>query len=250
MSFNNPNIPLKFEPSSNSYNQDTYKTDFETGRSWIEPQPRLRFYKDGGVSLHDTGYRQPHVRHDAKGRGIDIQTFGDLRGTLTTPGGDKVPRSCFRNWHNTVLMEGDRVYPLGYEHRQKVGSPNPQDGLPPAQRLNDPLAVWQDRSMMPVCSTVHTIHVPSKDAHDKWMDEHGDTLKVARTLGALAGGSAGPIRLRNANAVLTKLATPGITLSDHENVALYRTEKAVLTKAIMNLTAQRREYEYLLLTPS
>jgi len=248
MSFTNPATPLKFEPSSNSYNQDTYKTDFETGRSWIEPQPWLRFYKDGGVSLHGTGYRQPHVRYDAERRGIDIKTFGHLRGTLATQSGDKVPRSYFRTWHNTVLMEGDRVYPLG-QHYRKPNTFAPQEGLPPAHRLADPLAVWQDRSMLPVCSAVHTIHRPSKDLHDKWMDEHGDTLKVARTLGALAG-IAGPNGLRNPMATLTKMTTPGHNLSDHENVALFRTEKAVLTRAIMNLTAQQQEYEYLLLTPS
>jgi hypothetical protein len=249
MSFNNPNIPLKFEPSSNScsYNQDTYKTDFETGRSWIEPQPWLRFYKDGGVSLHGTGCRQPHVRHDAKGRGIDIQTFGDLRGTLTTQSGDKVPRSALRTPPGTVLMEDDRVYPL--KNWRPEGAPNPQDRLPPAHCLSTPLAVWQDRSMMPVCSTSHTVHVPSKDAHDKWMDEHGNALKVTRTLGALAG-SSGPIGSSNPVYLLNKLTKPGWVLSDHENVALFRTEKAALTKAIMHMTAKASEYEYLILTPS
>lgn len=248
MSFTNPTTPLKFEKAHNGYRSDTYQTDFDTGRSWVNPTPWLRLYKDGGVSLHSTGHRNPEIRHTAWQHGIEIELFGRLRGTLTTPDGEKVPRSSFRKWHNTVLMEGDRVYPLGRHYSYKSDHErSPQDRLPPAHLLESPLVVWQDRSMMPVCSSIHTIHVPSKDLHDKWMDEHGDTLKVARTLGALSGlpvvGGVSP-------SLLAKLATPGEVLNDHENNALYRTTKEALAKAIMHLTAQTRQYEYLILTPS
>lgn len=246
MSFNNPYTKLDFSASNNGHNYDTYQTDFKTGRSWIHPQPWLRFYKDGGVSLHGTGYRQPYIRQETARMGIDLQTFGELRGTLTTPCGEKVPRSTLRTPPNTVLVEGDRVYPLSHSQ----GSKSPQDRLPPAQILNSPLAVWQDRSMMPVCPATYLIHVPSKDAHDKWMDEHGDTLKVARTLGALLGSNFAAHAHDSKVRELLRRLNKHSAFSDYENAVLFKADKAMLTKAVMHMTANKQEYEYLLLTPS
>ena len=248
MSFNNSTISMEFTARTNrSYREDdkTYSTDFDTGRSWIHPTPHIRFYKDGGVSLHTTGRRDTPARSDLSRYGIDIELFGEIRGVFTTPSGDKIPRHWLRNPPSTVLLEGDRVYPLSY---RSTAATSPMRNLPPAYKLANPVAVWQDRSMMPVCSALLTVHEQSKARRDEWMDLHGDSVKVARTLGAFSKGATSRCPSDVAN-LLRKLANKE-ELSTLHNVMLFMCSTAVINSGVMFLSAKAVEHEYLLINPS
>lgn len=256
MSFQNCSVVLKFEATHNraswaSGGAQTYATDFDTGRSWVRPETFLRFYKDGAVSLHTNGRGRPLDRKRLMDYGIDVELLKNLRGKFFTADGKRVLRHHVNQTDGTVLVEGDRIYPLKYNSSPGGRSKSPLGRAMPSLDLQTPFVVWPSRDSMPLCCSVFEVTTPDKQAAQRWEAEHGEKLKVARTLGALQGATNTVTRTSIHHLKAIESVKLGETsVPDDLALALWNCPAKLLEMYITQHTSKTVEHEYLLYEPS